>query len=1079
MRLETLGSGAIAKAVSALVLFCFEMQILAPYTAMADQVDDAALSAKEFAADISPTKDTFPDVGAPTISVTGKNDKGEDVSISLDVNTTLTGESGNPDTATMEGAYGDDASVLSVGNAANSALRSADSPEGQAYKLLVNSANRSHPDITNDPIWNGTQDVLENADVVTTFSDCSSEVTYTQTSTETITDTEIRECERSVAATSSCVVKHDIEPKKAFYGITTDGTAGSVTATTIEGLSFGAVGASMSVTDLLGSNGPDPCPDSQATFSFEIGNPDDIMMVAVNNVKVDHAPSGWIRVLVGDEEVYRSDRDDIGLQYYPEVIAYLTYIQPSFQAPNVWDDYCPDPSPQAGVTGVFNYVGQTGMYAPVPCACQEDGGSYLCTYYPYWYGQYGFDGENWNWTYWETSSGASEPFQLSHSYDPRFKGWGGYMYWDMDCPTDDTLTASHRCSCTWAFDSTNQTISRYCDYVGGDRDGDPVQVTTFNEHLNLDRVTPRTGGKLNREYLTQLFKNGANTVTIERHGGACTAHIDMGITYKGAQEGGDESWYTDECIAELNTINDLLAQGACTGSLECTNMAPVNIINGKRTTNVNGITVYETQLADPPIAGVDKFCRQVKFNGECNKVPITPPECFTASDGSEVCVDSQELGENECETLENDPNCGIEKSECITYNEQGQCSQWSDSYRCVTATNDVQNYDVKETITCGGPIRCLGEECVDTAESKSESFGKVASTMQSLNDMKKYGECNTFGCTIFKGKRYSCLNMGSAKCCIEPNKSGASLQSYLAAYLVMVNTDDMIMSLDSSSMVRGAWSAVRQPVVNAWDTVSGMWQSAVENITGETATDAVMEQSVSAFKEKILQASYDFVVNTFGEDVAGSVFATSGGVATGLNPGVTTLMSSVMAAYTAYQAIKLAAALLNKCKTEDSELAAKRKLKLCHKVERTCVKRVKIGNTCIKRRHSYCCYDSPLGRIINEQAKLQGAVPDWTANDTCGGLSLTDFERIDWDQVDLGEWVDMLKSNNLYPTPENMTLESLTGEGGAFDLGDSHDRDNAYEREAKRLGPADSLHQVHKEAETQLWGSTIPAPIPP
>ena len=59
----------------------------------------------------------------------------------------------------------------------------------------------------------------------------------------------------------------------------------------------------------------------------------------------------------------------------------------------------------------------------------------------------------------------------------------------------------------------------------------------------------------------------------------------------------------------------------------------------------------------------------------------------------------------------------------------------------------------------------------------------------------------------------------------------------------------------------------------------------------------------------------------------------------------------------------------SECEQAEFELGAKRELKSCHYVGSYCASDV-LG-VCIERRRSYCCFTTPLARILNEQARPQ------------------------------------------------------------------------------------------------------------
>jgi CRP-like cAMP-binding protein len=88
------------------------------------------------------------------------------------------------------------------------------------------------------------------------------------------------------------------------------------------------------------------------------------------------------------------------------------------------------------------------------------------------------------------------------------------------------------------------------------------------------------------------------------------------------------------------------------------------------------------------------------------------------------------------------------------------------------------------------------------------------------------------------------------------------------------------------------------------------------------------------------------------------------------------------------------------------------------------------------------------------------------------GITVSDFGRVDWDQVNLDEWLAILAETGLYPTLEDLGLEALTGSGGEYAV--SGERADAAARSQTRSDGVDS-DAARREAEMELWGETLPA----
>jgi conjugal transfer mating pair stabilization protein TraN len=160
------------------------------------------------------------------------------------------------------------------------------------------------------------------------------------------------------------------------------------------------------------------------------------------------------------------------------------------------------------------------------------------------------------------------------------------------------------------------------------------------------------------------------------------------------------------------------------------------------------------------------------------------------------------------------------------------------------------------------------------------------------------------------------------------------------------------------------------------------------------------------------------------------------------------------------------------CEQEEFELGAKRELRSCHRVGSYC--KTDILTWCVEKRDSYCCFNTPLARIMNEQIRPQlgrgwgdGEHPD------CSGIDVADFNRVDWNRVNLDEWLSILFETGHFPTLETLTIDDLTGAGSELAV-QADGRPDAAARTIQRADGLDS-EQVRMDAEGELWGDTLPA----
>jgi conjugal transfer mating pair stabilization protein TraN len=97
---------------------------------------------------------------------------------------------------------------------------------------------------------------------------------------------------------------------------------------------------------------------------------------------------------------------------------------------------------------------------------------------------------------------------------------------------------------------------------------------------------------------------------------------------------------------------------------------------------------------------------------------------------------------------------------------------------------------------------------------------------------------------------------------------------------------------------------------------------------------------------------------------------------------------------------------------------------LCHEIGTYCSSKIKIGpiKICIEKTKSYCCYNSRLARIINEQGRAQiGKGWGSAESPNCSGFTQNEFAAIDFSKIDLSEFMSEVMANIKMPNIQGMT----------------------------------------------------------
>jgi conjugal transfer mating pair stabilization protein TraN len=190
-------------------------------------------------------------------------------------------------------------------------------------------------------------------------------------------------------------------------------------------------------------------------------------------------------------------------------------------------------------------------------------------------------------------------------------------------------------------------------------------------------------------------------------------------------------------------------------------------------------------------------------------------------------------------------------------------------------------------------------------------------------------------------------------------------------------------------------------------------------------------------------------------------------------------LNFIMAAYMYYAIAMMIIQVVWSCEDIEFELSAKRDLKVCKKIGSWC--EVDGGIGCIEKREGFCCFSSPLSRIMNEQIRQQtGNSYGDPEGPNCEGITVDTIQSIDWSQIDLSEWIAILSTTGNMPSPDvdEMMQQYSSGAitGSSSTMANDTNRANVLERTEQRLDESspnlieaemsDGLHQdVERKAQ--------------
>lgn len=110
-------------------------------------------------------------------------------------------------------------------------------------------------------------------------------------------------------------------------------------------------------------------------------------------------------------------------------------------------------------------------------------------------------------------------------------------------------------------------------------------------------------------------------------------------------------------------------------------------------------------------------------------------------------------------------------------------------------------------------------------------------------------------------------------------------------------------------------------------------------------------------------------------------------------------------------------AYLQQCAQAEQNTVRDRDAGKCHQVGEYCSART-LG-VCRERTRTYCCFSSLLGRLVQEQGRVQIA-RDWGTAEApnCAGFTPDELARLDWSQFDLREFYAQIQVSNQLPSQQ-------------------------------------------------------------
>ena len=352
-----------------------------------------------------------------------------------------------------------------------------------------------------------------------------------------------------------------------------------------------------------------------------------------------------------------------------------------------------------------------------------------------------------------------------------------------------------------------------------------------------------------------------------------------------------------------------------------------------------------------------------------------------------------------CAPYSSDPNCTEQGTGvCRETLPNGVCANLERTFQCktqsgvTTTANDCSNQDFCIDMGGGNVV------CFKSGHPNDKDFANTITAMEMARQMGNYLDPGSM--TVFGGTKDQCREgYAGLRACCNKDASGASQSN------AQVLAAAMGAAKFGAEVIRYQASFYTSDILfNSADLTSNIFaMNLVGDVTGTSAlAETMIVPTTAATAPAFSVYGFEFTYSA----AEGLQFAAFDPVMFGVAIAIMVVMQ------------------LMSCETDEQILAMKRGADLCHYVGSFCSQ--KILGACVERTKSYCCFNSKLALIIQEQGRAQLGKGWGTGNEPqCGGLSMEEIGAIDFSRIDFaGFFTDVMKNTGTYTS--NAAKDRLT-----------------------------------------------------
>jgi conjugal transfer mating pair stabilization protein TraN len=262
---------------------------------------------------------------------------------------------------------------------------------------------------------------------------------------------------------------------------------------------------------------------------------------------------------------------------------------------------------------------------------------------------------------------------------------------------------------------------------------------------------------------------------------------------------------------------------------------------------------------------------------------------------------------------------------------------------------------------CGTQQFCEDGSCWDTGHPPDPDFARTVAYLEAQREAGKYLEPS--GLQVFKGFHNTCTKklFGLVNCC---NKGGTNALSMFTNLSLALNAVSTVGKASFSSYTYDALFTSDAPefAITGFEALFGTGLDS--GLAGLLAGDLVVA---------------DFII-------------------------------ALVPSYWTIAMLAIQYSGIMSCSDDEKVTAMKRDARLCVEFGDYCSSCISVFGKCVaclERTKSYCCFNSHLARIINEQGRAQvgkGWGSDTARNPDCSGFSVAELQSLDFSRMDLSEF---------------------------------------------------------------------------